>query len=138
MRADRPLVSFEGDRHAQSDDNYAANVSLLWVRGRRQESKEECAIAVLEVRSLRCRVASRSNAVDPRWQPCGPMIATKSPTAGEKQEILRNLYELIEALDRRVPRLERVGEADIAREAAELRQRAVSLIFRIEAGAPKE
>ena len=66
------------------------------------------------------------------------MIATKSPTAGEKQEILRNLYELIEALDRRVPRLERVGEADIAREAAELRQRAVSLIFRIEAGAPKE
>ena len=70
--------------------------------------------------------------------PGAVMITTKSPTSSERQEILRNLYELIEALDRRVPRLERVGEGDIAREAAELRQRAVSLIFRIEADSPKD
>ena len=56
----------------------------------------------------------------------------------EKREVLTHLYELIEALDRRVPRLERIGEAQIAHDAAELRERAVSLIHRIEAGSAKE
>ena len=64
--------------------------------------------------------------------------AIQSCVGGEKREILANLYELIEALDRRVPRLERVGELHIAHEAAELRERAVSLIHRIEADTPKE
>jgi hypothetical protein len=36
----------------------------------------------------------------------------------------RALLELIEALDRRVPRVERVGEASIARDAAALREKA--------------
>jgi hypothetical protein len=36
------------------------------------------------------------------------------------------LEELIAALDRRVPHLEREGEADIAREAAALRARATT------------
>ena len=66
------------------------------------------------------------------------MIAIQTCAGGEKREMLANLYELIEALDRRVPRLERVGEADIAHEAAELRERAVSLIRRIEADTPME
>jgi hypothetical protein len=48
------------------------------------------------------------------------------------REMLSDLYELIEALDRRVPRLERIGEAQIAHDAADLRERAVSLIRRIE------
>jgi hypothetical protein len=48
--------------------------------------------------------------------------------------VLADLYRLIEALDRRVPRLERSGEAQIARDAADLRQRALDLIRRIEAG----
>jgi hypothetical protein len=34
------------------------------------------------------------------------------------------LLELIEALDRRVPRVERVGEASIARDAEALREKA--------------
>ena len=66
------------------------------------------------------------------------MADTKSRNAGETREILTNLYELIEALDRRVPRLERVGETQIAHDAAELRERAVSLVHRIEANAPME
>ena len=37
----------------------------------------------------------------------------------------RELQELIAALDRRVPRVERVGEASIARDAAALRAKAV-------------
>jgi hypothetical protein len=52
--------------------------------------------------------------------------------------MLSDLYQLIEALDRRVPRLERAGEAQIAHDAADLRERAVSLIHRIEGQTPKE
>lgn len=66
------------------------------------------------------------------------MLLTKTQTASERREILTNLYELIAALDRRVPRLERIGEGQIAHEAAELRERAVSLIHRIEADSPME
>ena len=66
------------------------------------------------------------------------MLLTKTQTASERREILTSLYELIAALDRRVPRLERIGEGQIAHEAAELRERAVSLIHRIEADSPME
>jgi hypothetical protein len=41
-------------------------------------------------------------------------------------ELRRELEELIAALDRRVPRVERAGEAGIAREAAALRAKAVN------------
>jgi hypothetical protein len=40
-------------------------------------------------------------------------------------ELARELEELIAALDRRVPRVERAGEAEIARDAAALRAKAV-------------
>ena len=40
-------------------------------------------------------------------------------------EQVRHLRELIDALDRRVPRTERSGEVDIARDAADLRARAL-------------
>ena len=40
-------------------------------------------------------------------------------------DLVRELNELITALDRRVPRVERAGEAAIARDAALLRERAV-------------
>ncbi|MGH9236986.1 MAG: hypothetical protein ACRD3G_03015 [Vicinamibacterales bacterium] len=42
------------------------------------------------------------------------------------QELTRELEELIAALDRRVPRVERAGEAAIARDAAALREKAVN------------
>jgi hypothetical protein len=41
------------------------------------------------------------------------------------RELVRELEELIAALDRRVPRVEQAGEADIARDAAALRAKAV-------------
>jgi hypothetical protein len=52
--------------------------------------------------------------------------------------MLSDLYQLVEALDRRVPRLERLGEAQIAHDAAALRERAVSLIHQIEGDTPKQ
>ena len=54
------------------------------------------------------------------------------------KDMLADLYRLIEALDRRVPRLERNGEAQIARDAADLRERALGLIRKIEGGSPVE
>lgn len=62
----------------------------------------------------------------------GPMAASDEERTAHAREMLADLYALIEALDRRVPRLERLGEAQIAHDAADLRERAVSLILRIE------
>jgi len=45
--------------------------------------------------------------------------------AVSSSELVRELQELVEALDRRVPRVERAGEAAIARAAASLRAAAV-------------
>ena len=56
----------------------------------------------------------------------------------QAREMLSDLYRLIEALDRRVPRLERSGEEQIAHDAADLRERAMSLIQRIEGDTPME
>ena len=65
-------------------------------------------------------------------------VVTKPERTTEARDVLSDLYHLIEALDRRVPRLERMGEAQIAHEAADLRERAVSLIRRIEGKTPME
>lgn len=52
------------------------------------------------------------------------------PRAGSK--MLKDLRELIEALDRRVPHLERTGELEIAREAAALKRKALARIEELE------
>jgi hypothetical protein len=54
-------------------------------------------------------------------------IATEEQddTPTEQIQLLR---ELIEALDRRVPQIERTGEIQIARDAAELREKALKRI----------
>ena len=66
------------------------------------------------------------------------MLISKESKAAQAREMLGDLYRLIEALDRRVPRLERIGEAQIAHDASDLRERAVSLIRRIESDTPME
>jgi hypothetical protein len=63
---------------------------------------------------------------------------TQEDKAGNSREMLSDLYQLVEALDRRVPHIERLGEAQIAHDAADLRERAVSLIRRIEGKTPME
>lgn len=45
---------------------------------------------------------------------------------------VRELLELIAALDRRVPQVERAGEASIARDAAALKARALERIEELE------
>ncbi len=61
------------------------------------------------------------------------MISTRAEKAAQSREIIADLRRLIEALDRRVPRLERIGEPQIASDAAGLREQALNLIQRLEA-----
>jgi hypothetical protein len=55
--------------------------------------------------------------------------------ASDRQAMIADLQELIQALDQRVPRLERSGERQIAQEAAELRDKAVTRIEQIKQSA---
>jgi hypothetical protein len=59
------------------------------------------------------------------------MIAEKT-NAGDGAEVQRRLRELIAALDRRVPHLERVDEVEIARSAAALRKKAEQRLAEVE------
>jgi hypothetical protein len=60
------------------------------------------------------------------------VISNQEEKSAQTRQMLVDLNQLIEALDRRVPRLERIGEQQIAHEAADLRARAISLIRKIE------
>lgn len=48
--------------------------------------------------------------------------------AAISSSVIRELLELIEALDRRVPQIERAGESAIAHDAAALKTRALKRI----------
>lgn len=64
------------------------------------------------------------------------MTTSKSTPVAAAKQMLTDLERLVEAIDRRVPHLERLSEAKIAREAADLRRRAVKLIRELKAAAP--
>jgi len=49
-----------------------------------------------------------------------------------RDRLVRELLELIAAIDRRVPHVERAGEIEIAREAAALKARALKRIAELE------
>jgi hypothetical protein len=49
---------------------------------------------------------------------------------------IRELQELIDALERRMPQVQRAGEASIAREAAALKARALKRIEELERDSP--
>ena len=51
--------------------------------------------------------------------------------AVSNDDLVRELHELIAALDRRVPRLDQAGEASIAHDAAALRAKAVERLSRL-------
>ena len=60
---------------------------------------------------------------------------TTLPKADSGQTV-RELYELVAALDRRVPHVERLGETSIARAAAALKIEALKRIEELEDKAP--
>jgi hypothetical protein len=66
------------------------------------------------------------------------MATDKIAPTGAAKEMFDDLQNLVDAIDRRVPQLERLAEATIARDAADLRGRAVALMRAIEAAVPRE
>jgi len=58
--------------------------------------------------------------------------AQKNTAEVDRAYKLCHLHELIAALDRRVPRIERAGEVTIARDAADLRKKALQRIAILE------
>jgi hypothetical protein len=89
-----------------------SNVSIVLDHDRRAEARREHVLAVLR---LRRRLEPLST---------GKRAARRSAMAMNASELTRELQDLIAALDRRVPRVERAGEAAIARDAATLRAKA--------------
>jgi hypothetical protein len=53
-------------------------------------------------------------------------------TDADRKRAARHLRQLIEALNRRVPHIERAGEAKIARDAAELMETALKRLKALE------
>jgi len=51
----------------------------------------------------------------------------------KRKQQIRHVRELIAALDRRLPRIERAGEADIARDAAALKKKALERLAELQA-----
>ena len=60
------------------------------------------------------------------------MSGDKGTAQSDRARKLRHLHELIAALDRRVPHVERIGEIDIAREGRALREKALQRIAELE------
>ena len=56
--------------------------------------------------------------------------------AVDANDLARELHELIAALDRRVPRVERAGESAIARDAAALREKALRRLRELDPESP--
>ena len=52
-------------------------------------------------------------------------------------ELVRELRDLIAALDRRVPRVEQAGEAAIAHDAAKLKEKAIKRLAELTAAADR-
>jgi hypothetical protein len=57
---------------------------------------------------------------------------TTSNDEAERTRAIRHLRQLIDALNRRVPHIERAGEAAIARDAAELMKQALKRLKALE------
>jgi hypothetical protein len=63
------------------------------------------------------------------------VMSGKRSAQSDRTRTLRHLHELIAALDRRVPHVERVGEIAIAREGLALRDKALQRIAELESEA---
>jgi hypothetical protein len=61
------------------------------------------------------------------------MTDKKTADEADRTRALRHLRELIAAIDRRVPHIERLGETGTARDAATLREKAMARITELEA-----
>jgi hypothetical protein len=82
---------------------------------------------------VQAHVINASQSPDPRWTTGRIGFLLKATMdARTNQTLINDLLELVAALDRRVPRLEREGERDISRDAQALRRAALTRIAELE------
>jgi len=98
-------------------------VSVLSIVIDRDEGEESRRWHLLAVHDLRRNL---------EWNAFNDPFAGGPSMAVTTTDAVRELLELIAALDRRVPRVERAGEAAIARDAEELKTRAMRRIEELE------
>jgi hypothetical protein len=98
-------------------------VSELRIDGHRHGGDEALGGELLAVHRLRRHLERVAYG---RGSPAGAAMAMTAAN------VLRELRELVAALDRRVPQVQRAGEIEIARDAATLRARAVKRIEELE------
>ena len=113
-----------------NDGAFAAGVSILRIDHDCVEVQEPGRGQLLAVFAVRRNLESR-----PAGRFCAAvamMIEAIAEREIDRAQIVRELHELIAALDRRVPQVHRVGEAAIARMAAELRDQALHRIDALE------
>ena len=101
----------------------AAEVSELRIDRHRYDDDDAIGRELLAVHQVRRRVERVAYSGRP------PRTIPVAITSGT---VLRELRELIAALDRRVPQVQRAGEITIARDAAALRARAVKRLEELE------
>jgi hypothetical protein len=118
-RADEHLCS---QPTGDPDRSRADHVSRLPVIVHRDDGEEPRRGKLLAMHELRRGVERHARAQESRRT---AMVTTRLP-------VIRELLELIEALDRRVPQVQRAGEEAIAREAAALKIRALKRIAELE------
>jgi hypothetical protein len=88
------------------------------------DRKEPCRRRLLALQELRRGLE--------RIAAAGPTIRG-APVTPKRIKVIQALRELIEALDRRTPHVERADEASIARESAALKVKALKRITELEA-----
>jgi len=98
-------------------------VSVIVDRDEVEDARRRHLLAVHDVRRNLERVTDDTDADG--FTKCVSMAMTIS-------RVVRELHDLIEALDRRLPQVQRAGEASIARDAAALKARAERRIKELE------
>ena len=107
----------------------AAEVSELRIQGHRHDIEDAIRGELLAVHPVRRRLEYDAHAGGrPRY---ASMVMTSA-------NVVRDLRELIAALDRRVPQVQRAGEVSIARDAAALRARALKRLEELEGAGDDE
>jgi hypothetical protein len=105
-----------------------ARLSQLWVHGDDHEGRDASRRQLLALHGMRRYLECVSS---------GGAPVRETPMEMTSTRVVRQLRELITALDRRVPQVLRAGEASISRDAATLRTRALKHIEELECEAAR-
>ena len=103
------------------------------IRGKRGDSAWRAKIPTRWIPFL--SVAYYGRAADPaliRAGPPSPTLMSPKNSPDDRTVMLRHLRQLIAAIDRRVPHIERAGEIAITQDAAALREKALARIAELE------